>query len=142
MPRTRQTAADARATTSLRAPAKLPRAEDRARCGSDSARATRHFTSDSSHKTEPPVAAGTTFAQKYYLERMLGRGAMGVVYLARDVFLEREVAIKILSPAHAADAGIADSFHREAVAMASVRHTNAVQIYTSGQCGGLHFFVM
>jgi serine/threonine-protein kinase len=45
-------------------------------------------------------------------------------------------------PAHAADAGIVDSFHREAVAMASVRHINVVQIYTSGQCDGLLFFVM
>jgi serine/threonine protein kinase len=67
---------------------------------------------------------------------------MGAVYLARDLSLEREVAVKILLPAHAADAGIVDSFHREAVAMASVRHINVVQIYTSGQSDGLLFFVM
>jgi serine/threonine-protein kinase len=83
-----------------------------------------------------------TFARSYHLERLLGRGAMGAVYLARDLTLERLVAVKILLPAHTTDAGIVASFHREAVAMASVCHINVVQIYTSGQYEGLLFFVM
>ena len=132
-----------RMTISLRSPARPPRAKPPRANGTDSsdmARATLSFNSDS--RNEPPVEAGTVFAKKYRLERVLGQGAVGAVYLARDVLLEREVAIKILLPAHATDAGIVDSFHREAVAMASVRHNNVVQIYTSGQHDGLLFFVM
>ena len=117
-------------------------APDHAASSADTARATQNFSSTSKPGTEPPVAPSTTFARKYYLERLLGQGAMGAVYLARDLLLEREVAVKILLPAHAADAGIVDSFHREAVAMASVRHINVVQVYTSGQHDGLLFFVM
>ena len=128
-------------TLNLKSRAKRPKANGRT-TSADTDRATLSFASNSRHPPEPPVAAGTTFARKYYLERLLGRGAMGAVYLARDLSLEREVAIKILLPAHAADAGIVDSFHREAVAMASVRHVNVVQIYTSGQHDGLLFFVM
>jgi serine/threonine protein kinase len=138
--------------STLRSPARSPSASGRraattqtapARSNiSDSGRATQNFAADSIHAAEPPVAVGTTFARKYLLERLLGQGAMGAVYLARDLRLEREVAIKILLPAHATDAGIVDSFHREAVAMASVRHVNVVQIYTSGQYDGLLFFVM
>jgi serine/threonine protein kinase len=131
-----------RATAStVRSPGKPPKAGCRA-ASADTARATLNFASDSSQRSEPPVAAGTTFARKYLLERLLGQGAMGAVYLARDLLLEREVAVKILLPAHTVDVGIVDSFHREAVAMASVQHINVVQIYTSGQCDGLLFFVM
>jgi serine/threonine-protein kinase len=143
MPRIRSITIHSRATASalnLRSLAKRPKANGATT--SDTARATLNFTSNSRHAPEPPVAAGTTFARNYYLERLLGQGAMGAVYLARDLFLEREVAVKILLPAHAADAGVVDSFHREAIAMASVRHINVVQIYTSGQHDGLLFFVM
>lgn len=135
--RTRSISVKSRETTNLRSPAK---GEGRAR--SDPGRSTLSFNTASHLGAQPPVGAGTTFAKKYFLERLLGQGAMGAVYLARDTSLEREVAVKILLPAHAADAGIVNSFRREAVAMASVRHINVVQIYTSGQCDGLLFFVM
>jgi eukaryotic-like serine/threonine-protein kinase len=127
--------------SNLESPGRSPKVNGRV-TSTDAGRSTLNFTADSNHAAEPPVAAGTTFARKYYLERLLGRGAMGAVYLARDLFLEREVAVKILLPANAADAGIVDAFHREAVGMASVRHINVVQIYTSGQHDGLLFFVM
>ncbi|MCX5746229.1 MAG: serine/threonine-protein kinase, partial [Proteobacteria bacterium] len=67
---------------------------------------------------------------RYRLVRELGRGATGVVYLARDVELEREVAVKLLHP-HLAGAVQADAlarFFNEARVMASLRHPNVVAV--------------
>lgn len=67
---------------------------------------------------------------RYHLLRELGRGATGVVYLARDTELEREVAVKLLHP-HLASAGQAaalERFFREARLMASLRHPNVVAV--------------
>ncbi|MEZ4367918.1 MAG: protein kinase [Kofleriaceae bacterium] len=72
------------------------------------------------------VSAGT----RYRLRRELGRGATGVVYVARDVELERDVAVKLLHP-HLASAQTADALHqffREARVMASLRHPNVVAV--------------
>jgi hypothetical protein len=74
--------------------------------------------------------AGVHAGARYRLVRELGRGATGVVYLARDVELEREVAIKLLHP-HLAAARQADAlarFFHEARVTASLRHPNVVAI--------------
>jgi tetratricopeptide (TPR) repeat protein len=74
--------------------------------------------------------AGVHAGSRYRLVRELGRGATGVVYLARDVELEREVAIKLLHP-HLAAARQADAlarFFHEARVTASLRHPNVVAI--------------
>jgi hypothetical protein len=77
----------------------------------------------------------------YELERELASGGMGIVYVAHDVTLNVDVAVKILRPeldtAHAAEA-----FHREARIIASIRHPNVVAIYRSGQGQGLHYYIM
>jgi protein kinase-like protein len=74
--------------------------------------------------------AGVQAGARYRLVRELGRGATGVVYLARDVELERDVAIKLLHP-HLAGAERADAlarFFHEARVMASLRHPNVVAV--------------
>jgi hypothetical protein len=74
--------------------------------------------------------AGVQAGVRYRLVRELGRGATGVVYLARDVELDRDVAIKLLHPhlAGTARAGALARFFHEARVMASLRHPNVVAV--------------
>jgi serine/threonine-protein kinase len=88
------------------------------------------------------VALQQAVAGRYSLERELGRGGMGIVFLARDVALDRLVAIKLLPPAQAAQAGLKDRFLREARTAAKLSHPNIVQIYLVEEANGLVFFVM
>jgi serine/threonine-protein kinase len=81
-------------------------------------------------------------AGEYSLQRELGRGGMGVVYLARDVQLDREVAIKVL-PSHLAQVPESrDRFLREARTAAGLSHPHIVPIHRVGEAGGFVFFVM
>ena len=71
-----------------------------------------------------------------------GRGGMGAVYKARQIALDRQVALKIL-PADKSDfVQLQDRFHREAKTLASLSHPNIVGIYDFGVEEGLYFFVM
>jgi eukaryotic-like serine/threonine-protein kinase len=81
-------------------------------------------------------------AGEYSLQRELGRGGMGVVYLARDVQLDRDVAIKVL-PAHLARLPSArERFLREARMAAGLSHPHIVPIHRVGQADAFVFFVM
>ncbi|MEO7456983.1 MAG: serine/threonine-protein kinase [Gemmatimonadaceae bacterium] len=80
-------------------------------------------------------------AGEYSLQRELGRGGMGIVYLARDVQLDRDVAIKVL-PSHLASADARGRFVREARMAAGLSHPNIVPIHRVGEVGGFVFFVM
>ncbi|HEX3727404.1 MAG TPA: serine/threonine-protein kinase, partial [Pirellulales bacterium] len=75
----------------------------------------------------------------YRLLRRLGQGAMAEVYLADQVSLSRQVAIKVLRRNLATDATYVDRFHREARAAAQLVHANIVQIYEVGCTDGVHF---
>src|SRR5437773_12452454 len=77
-------------------------------------------------------------AGEYSIERELGRGGMGVVYLAREVRLAREVAIKVLPPALAASAAMREQFVREAQTAARLSHPNIVPIYRVGEVAEGH----
>jgi serine/threonine-protein kinase len=80
-------------------------------------------------------------AGEYSLQRELGRGGMGIVYLARDVHLDRDVAIKVLPP----ELGTAESrerFLREARTAAGLSHPHIVPIHRVGEADGFVFFVM
>ncbi len=81
-------------------------------------------------------------AGQYSLERELGRGGMGVVYLAREVQLDRLVAIKVLPPALAARPELRERFLREARTAAKLSHPNIVPIFRVDDVGGFVFFVM
>jgi serine/threonine-protein kinase len=83
----------------------------------------------------------TALAGEYSLERELGRGGMGIVYLARDVQLDRFVAIKVL-PSHLARSESRARFIREARTAAGLSHPNLVPIHRVGEAGGFVFFVM
>lgn len=77
----------------------------------------------------------------YDILRELGRGAMGVVYLARDRFLEREVAVKVIGDG-ALTMDALERFLREARAMARLSHPNVVTVYRAGVANGAPFLVM
>ena len=79
---------------------------------------------------------------KYKIERMLGKGGMGAVFLAHDLTLEREVAIKVLPPDISLDEQIVKRFQQEAKTSAKLDHTNIIPIYRVESEGGLNYFVM
>jgi serine/threonine protein kinase len=81
-------------------------------------------------------------AGEYSIERELGRGGMGVVYLAREVRLAREVAIKVLPPYRAAEPGLREQFLREAQMAAGLSHPNIVPIHRVDEAQGFVYFVM
>jgi len=81
-------------------------------------------------------------AGRYSLERELGRGGMGVVYLAREVRLDRLVAIKLLPPHHAGDSHLRDRFLREARTAAKLSHPHIIPIFAVDEVGAFVFFAM
>ena len=81
-------------------------------------------------------------AGRYSLQRELGRGGMGVVYLAREVRLDRLVAIKVLPPELAAQTSLRDRFMREASTAARLSHPYVVPIHAVDEIGGFVFIVM
>jgi serine/threonine protein kinase/tetratricopeptide (TPR) repeat protein len=72
----------------------------------------------------------------------LGRGGMGVVYKARQLSLNRVVALKVLSSGLGLTAKAVLRFRREAEAAAKLHHTNIVPIYATGEDNGVHFYAM
>jgi WD40 repeat protein/tRNA A-37 threonylcarbamoyl transferase component Bud32 len=78
----------------------------------------------------------------YRVEALLGRGGMSVVYLAEDLRLKRNVALKILASHLAADPAFRERFLRESQLAASIDHPNIVPIYEAGETGELLFIAM
>ncbi|MDP3911555.1 MAG: serine/threonine-protein kinase [Gemmatimonadales bacterium] len=81
-------------------------------------------------------------AGRYAVERELGRGGMGIVYLARDLRLERVVAIKVLPPDRTRDAFSRERFMREARTAAKFSHPHVIPIHAVEEAGDFVFFVM
>jgi serine/threonine protein kinase len=77
------------------------------------------------------IKIGTIFAG-YRIEGVLGRGGMGVVYLAEQPELGRRVAIKVIAPALASDPDYLERFSRESRLAAAIEHPNAIPIYEAG----------
>jgi serine/threonine protein kinase len=85
---------------------------------------------------------GTTLADRYRVQRSLGRGGMAEVYLAQDLRLERPVALKVLAPALSSDPSFVARFRREAQAAAGLSHPNIVTVYDWGEALGSYFIAM
>jgi len=125
------------------------------RCGSDVPGNSRFCPScglDLSATTPVrPVAGGEVtdldmvreaLAAEYEILAELGRGGMALVYRARDLQLEREVAVKVLPFTLAFDADFVERFQREARLSAQLEHPNIIPIYRVGQSGRVIYFVM
>src|SRR5829696_2504963 len=89
-----------------------------------------------SQPTEEFIELQAALAGEYSLERELGRGGMGVVYLARDVQLDRYVAIKLLPSHLARTAEARERFVREARTAAGLSHPHIVPIHRVGEVSG------
>ncbi|MGI8985153.1 MAG: Stk1 family PASTA domain-containing Ser/Thr kinase [Acidimicrobiales bacterium] len=86
--------------------------------------------------------ASQVFTGRYQIVRHLARGGMAEVYLARDLLLDRPVALKVLFPEFATDRSFVERFRREARSAANLNHPNIVSIYDWGEEGGTYFIVM
>jgi eukaryotic-like serine/threonine-protein kinase len=88
------------------------------------------------------LALQAALGPQYRLERELGRGGMGVVFLATDATLDRRVAIKVVHPELALHEATTRRFLTEARTIARVRHPNIVAIHAAGSAQGLLYYVM
>ena len=75
----------------------------------------------------------------YRVERLLGRGGMGVVYEAVQVSLDRRVALKVLRPELAEDAAFVDRIRREGTVQAALEHPHVLDVYEVGEAGKSSF---
>jgi serine/threonine protein kinase len=87
------------------------------------------------------VESGTVLLH-YRLVEKIGEGGMGVVWKATDTTLDRDVAVKILPEALAADAERLQRFEREAKVLASLNHPNVATVHGFHEAGGVRFLVM
>lgn len=90
----------------------------------------------------PPVAQMASHFPQLELLEPLGQGGMGWVYKARQVQLDRIIALKVLPPHVASDPAFAQRFQREARALARLSHPNIVAIHEFGQAGPYYYFIM
>src|SRR5258707_4710489 len=88
------------------------------------------------------LALQELLAGRYSIERELGRGGMGIVFLARDVALNRPVAIKLLPAAYSQQHDMRERFVREARTAAALFHPNIVPIHLAEERDDLVYFVM
>lgn len=92
-------------------------------------------------RDEDTLAEGTEIGF-YRIRKLLGRGGMGAVYLARDTRLERDVALKILPPALGENEEGVERFRQEARVASAISHPNVAHIYEFGAEDGRYFLAM
>ena len=97
--------------------------------------------SDDGHDTTVPPQLTAALADRYVIEREIGRGGMATVYLARDVRHDRQVAVKVLNPDLGAVLG-AERFLSEIRVTANLQHPNLLALFDSGSANGLLYYVM
>ena len=88
-----------------------------------------------------PIPAGARVAG-YRIDGQIGRGGMAVVYRARDLRLDRQVALKILDPVLAGNEQFQQRFIRESRAAAAVDHPNIIPVFAAGEADGVLFIAM
>jgi eukaryotic-like serine/threonine-protein kinase len=87
-------------------------------------------------------APGTVVGARYQILKILGQGGMGAVYQARDQELDRTIALKVIRPDLASNAGILQRFKQELILSRNVTHKNVVRIFDLGEAEGTKFITM
>src|SRR5712691_7833445 len=106
------------------------------------------WTVAGSSKISAPASAsdtlevGTVLAGRYELLKLIGRGGMGAVYKARDIELDRVVALKLIRPELAKNPEILRRFKQELILARQVTHKNVIRIFDLGQSDGIKFITM
>lgn len=88
------------------------------------------------------MLAGKRISDRYKIDKLIGGGGMSNVYLAHDMILNRDVAIKILRYDFTNEEELHRRFQREALSATSLTHPNIVSIYDVGEDGDMHYIVM
>ena len=94
--------------------------------------------------SEPLIKTPCSFGENgnFLLERELGSGGMGGVYMGRDKMLDRPVAVKVMQKELGSDAEFVEKFKREAQSVARLIHPNIAQVYSYGICDGMPYIAM
>jgi serine/threonine-protein kinase len=144
--RSRSATAATPAAAAARAPAPIRASEPAAATTATAKRPAGPGPSDSAARETAGSAEGVRRLGRYQLEREIGRGAMGIVYLGRDTAINRQVAIKAIPLASEfSDSELADArarFFREAETAGRLNHPNIVTIYDVGEESGLAYIAM
>jgi len=146
-----------------------PIAEDARFCGSCGGQVTPVPAAPEAKAATPPPAAGKTlsggatviggvgaratgghvvlepgevFHERYEIEKLIGQGGMGAVYLAKDKVTSEPVCLKIILPSLVESEAIAKRFLREGTTTRNLRHPNIVSVYDVNDAGGLHYLSM
>ena len=88
------------------------------------------------------ITKGQKINDRYQIMKTIGEGGMANVYLAYDVILERDVAVKVLRGDLSTDEKFVRRFQREALSASSLSHANIVEVYDVGEDNGLYYIVM
>ena len=88
------------------------------------------------------ITKGQKINDRYEIIKSIGEGGMANVYLAHDLILDRDVAIKVLRGDLAGDEKFVRRFQREALAASSLSHPNIVEMYDVGEDNGTYYIVM
>jgi serine/threonine-protein kinase len=94
--------------------------------------------------SENSIVTPCEFGEKgnILLERLIGEGGMGGVYMGRDKMLDRAVAVKIMLKQFGSDAQFVEKFQREAQSAARLMHPNIAQIFSYGISDGMPYISM
>ena len=93
-------------------------------------------------RTPLPTGLRSRFFGDYELLGEIGRGGMGVIYKARQLSLNRTVALKMIQTGHLSSPEAWFRFRTEIAAVAQLNHPHIVSLYESGDVGGTHFYTM
>jgi tetratricopeptide (TPR) repeat protein/predicted Ser/Thr protein kinase len=92
--------------------------------------------------SQPVLKEGTVLVGRYEILKTLGEGGMGAVYKAKDLALNRMVALKVIRPELANNPSIIDRFKQELLLSQRVTHRNVIRIYDLGEGDGMQFITM
>ena len=104
--------------------------------------ATPSRSNPTTRQSSEALEIGTVLANRYEIMRIIGAGGMGAVYQARDVQLNRVVALKVIRPDLAKDPEIVNRFKQELILARQVTHKNVIRIYDLAEFDGLKFITM